>query len=104
MRRVIQTLASQTAGATLPVDWRENDFKIGMGVVVSGALTYSVQHTFDDVQDPSVTPTWFNTDGLTSLTANDNGNIAFPVAAIRLNVTAFTSGSATLTILQAGGR
>jgi len=43
---------------------------------------------------------WFDTTGLSALTANAQGNIFFPVRAIRLNVTAFTSGSVTLTILQ----
>lgn len=104
MRPVIVTVTSQTNSATIPTDWRENDFKLSMGVVVSGTLTYTVEHTFDDIQDPSVTPTWRATDGLTALTATDEGNINFPIRAVRLNVTAFTSGSATLTVIQAGGR
>lgn len=37
---------------------------------------------------------------LTGLTASAVGNLAFPVTAVRLNVTAYTSGSAALTVLQ----
>ena len=106
MRPTQVTVSSQVASAAIPVDWRENDFKLALAVVLSAgaSLTYSVQHTFDSVQDPSVTPTWFSTDGLTSLSANADGNISFPVIAVRLNVTAYTSGSATINIIQAGGR
>jgi len=106
MKPVTVTVSSATTSATIPLDWRENDFKVALAVVLSGGavLTYSVQHTFDDIQDPSVTPTFFDNDGLNGKTVTDDGNIAFPVKACRLNVTAFTSGSATLTIIQAGGR
>lgn len=101
MRPVIVTVSSQTTSAVVPVNWRERNFNVGLTVVVSGTLTYSVQYTSDDVQDTDVTPVWFDVNGLDGLTANDDGSIQFPVKAVRLNVTAFTSGSATLTILQA---
>ena len=106
MRPVIVTVSSQATSATIPVDWRENNFKLSHAVVLSGGatLTYSAEHTFDDIQDVSITPTWIATDGLTALSATEDGNIAFPVKAVRLNVTAYTSGDATLTVLQAGGR
>jgi len=39
---------------------------------------------------------------VTGETTNQDGNYAFPVRAIRLNVTAWTSGTATLTVIQAG--
>jgi hypothetical protein len=106
MRPVSVTVSSQSTSATIPVDWRENDFKVSIGVVLSGGatLTYSVQHTFDDIQDASITPTWFDNDTLTSETATNDGNLSFPVRAVRLNVTSYTSGDATMAILQAGGR
>lgn len=106
MRPVKVTVSSQAVSATIPLDWRENDFKVALAVVLSGGavLTYSVQHTLDDIQDSSVTPTWLDNDGLNAKTTTDDGNIAFPVKACRLNVTAFTSGTATLTVIQAGGR
>lgn len=103
MRPVKVTVSSQTESATIPLDWRQEDFKVALGVVLSGGavLTYTVEHTFDDIQDASVTPTWLPNSGLDSLTATDDGNIAFPVRACRLNVTAYTSGDATLTVIQA---
>jgi hypothetical protein len=76
-------------------------FNVGLGVVVTGTVTYSIQHTFDDVFNPTVTPTWFNHPSLASLTVNTDGNYAFPVRAIKVLVTA-GSGTATATIIQAG--
>lgn len=104
MRPVIVTVSSQAASASIPIDWRENSFKVGLGIVISGTLTYSVEFTFDDIQDSAITPTWFSVSGLSGISTNDSGSIDFPVKAMRLNVTAFTSGNATLTILQAGSR
>lgn len=101
-RPIAVTVTSATQSAWLPVDSRQTPFNVGMGVVLSGgaALTYTVEHTFDNIQDSSVSPTSFSNAGLIGKTANDDGNYAFPVRAIRLNVTAYTGGNATLTIIQ----
>lgn len=109
MRPQVVTVSSQAISVPQPVNWRERNFKLGIGVAISSGavLTYSVQHTFDNPQeftsqtDYNTNATWYNTDGLTSLSASGNGNIVVPVRSLRLNVTAFTSGSATMTILQA---
>lgn len=79
-------------------------FNVGFGIVVSGTITYTVQHTFDDVWSPTFNPAtanWFDHPTIASQTANADGNYAFPVAAIRIKSTAGT-GTATLTIIQAG--
>lgn len=102
------TVGSGSAGATqtIPVDWRENDFNASLAVVLSSAatMTYTVEHTIDDVQNTSVSPAWFDTANLTGLSATALSNVTFPIRAVRLNITAFTDGTATLTILQAGSR
>lgn len=102
MRRAIVAVSSATTSAAIPVSWG-NQFQVGFGVVLSNTptLTYKVQYTFDDVQDSSITPTWFDHPVTTGLTANSSNNFAYPVSAIRLNVTAWTAGTATLTILSA---
>ena len=51
--------------------------------------------------DPA-TAKWYTHATLVNKTASGEGNYAFPVSAIRLNVTAYTSGSATMNVLQAG--
>jgi len=103
MRRVIQAITGIANGATVPVDSRSTNFGIGFGVVISGTITYTVQHTFDDIYNPAVTPTWFNNAYAVAQTANIDGNYAFPVAAIRLITTAGT-GTATMTALFNAGQ
>jgi len=70
-----------------------------LGLEVTGTGTYKVEHTFDNIQTDS-SPTAFNHSVLTAITANVDSNYNFPVRAIRLTCTAWTSGSATLKIIQ----
>lgn len=95
----IVTQTGTGTSAWIPVDHTQNAFAIGFGCVVSGTVTYTVQHTFDNIQDASVTPTAFDHSTVTAETTNQDGNYAFPIRGIRLNVTAGT-GSVTLTVLQ----
>lgn len=109
MRPVVQTVTSATQSDPIRVNWRGTGgtFALAIGVDLNpGVLTYTVEHTFDDpadfssASDYNTNATWRATAGLTALTATDEGNIAFPVQAVRLNVTAFTSGSAEITVIQ----
>lgn len=107
MRPVRVTVSSATVSAPIPMDQYISPFNVGFGVTLSAGatLTYKVQHTFDDVFasgfDPS-TAAWFDHATVTGKTASTDGNYAFPVSAIRLNVTAYTGGTATMNVLQAG--
>lgn len=70
-----------------------------IATVSSGAsLTYAVQVTAD--QTPSTNGNWNAHDVLTGLTSSANSNIAYPVTAVRLNVTNYVSGSANLGIAK----
>lgn len=102
MRRVTRSLTASATGtsAPIPMDVGQAPFHVGIGVVISATATYTVEHTFDDIFDPTVTPTWFQNTGLTSQTTNKDGNYAYPVAAIRLNVAANT-GNVTMTVIEA---
>ena len=99
-------LTQTGVGVSLPqvMDQRRNPFQVGIGVSVAGTVTYTVQHTFDDVFDPAYNPStgnWFPHASLVNLTASGDGNYAFPITALRLNVTAGT-GSAFMQVIQAG--
>ena len=96
--QVISITGTGTTG-WIPLDYKQNPFNIGLGIVVNGTITYDIEHTFDDVFDASITPTAFKHSTLVAQTTNKDGNYAFPVRAIRINNTAGT-GSTTLTILQ----
>jgi hypothetical protein len=83
------------------MDIHRNPFNVGVGVVVSGTVNYTIQHTFDDVFDSTVTPTWFNHPSLTAQAVSADGNYAFPIRAVKILVNSGT-GSATATVIQAG--
>ncbi len=102
MRPQVVTVSSQASSAWIPVDMYQTPFNIGFGVTLAtdSTLTYSVEHTFDDIFDSSVTPVAFPHATVAGETTNQDGNYAYPVRAIRLTVSAYTDGSATLTILQ----
>ena len=109
MRPVVKTVTSATTSDPIRVNWRgsESPFAISIGVDLNpGVLTYTVEHTFDapdgfsSFSDYNANATWRATTGLTALTITDEGNIAFPIQAVRLNVTAFTSGSAGITVIH----
>lgn len=97
--QVTATVAAVATSAPLIMDRKQNPFSVGFGVVISGTLTYSVEHTFDDLLG-GVTATWFPNATVAAQSTSKDGNYAYPVTAIRLNVTAYTSGGATLTALQ----
>jgi hypothetical protein len=98
------TVGSATTSAAVPINWRGHqgsNIAVSIGCVLTGASTYKVQHTFDDIFDPSVTPTWFDHASITGKTTSADGNYAFPIRAVRLNVTPYTSGAVTMTVLEA---
>lgn len=95
-----KTLSSATESAAIPVDMLQNPFAVSFAVVITGTCTYTVQHTLDNIFDSSVTPTWFDHSYVAGETTNQDGNYAFPVRGIRLKVSAYTSGTATITVLQ----
>ncbi len=98
-KRVVQTGTGTTAW--IPMDFKQAPFSVSVGcVIVSGTATYTVEHTFDDVYDPTVTPVAFSNAGITAQTTNKDGNYDKPVRAIRLNVTAGTSPVVAMTLIQ----
>jgi hypothetical protein len=79
---------------------------LGVGVVVSGTVNFSLQYTYDDPSgtypNPAVTfPTVWNLTALASKAVATDSNITFPIAAYRLLINSGT-GTATATIVQAG--
>jgi hypothetical protein len=88
-------------------DYMIRPFNIGIGTIVnSTAVVFSVEHSFDYTGSSvfiSTAATWFPNTGITAKTTNTDGNYAYPVSAIRLNVSAASStGTVTLKLIQAG--
>lgn len=101
MRPIVLTTTGVSTSSVAPMDTYQTPFNVGFGVTITAPATFTVQHTFDDIFDSSVTPVWFSHPSVAGLSANADGNYAFPVRAIRLNQSA-GAGSAKLTIIQAG--
>lgn len=85
--------------ATTPMD-------VGIGVVVTGTINYSVEYTYDNPNAPftGTFPTVFA--GITALAAkaaNADGSLLAPVFAVRLTQNSFSSGAtAAMIAIQAG--
>lgn len=97
----VQTVAKTGTGSSsaLVMNTNQTPFNVGFGVVVTGTVNYTVQHTFDD---PAVGfTTWFPHPTIASKTDNQDGNYAFPVTGIKLLVNS-GDGSATMNLVQAG--
>lgn len=103
MRSIVLTRSGSTGASAIGVlDTYRAPFNVSIGIKVSGTATCKIEHTFDNVltADPSAA-TWYDHPVLTSITANIDGNYAFPVTAVRVNMTAGT-GTVTATFIQAG--
>lgn len=97
----LQTVSKTGVGSSnaLVMNTNVTPFNVGFGVIVSGTVDYTVQHTFDD---PAVGfSTWFSHPTIAGETTNQDGNYAFPVTGIKLLVNS-GSGTATLKLVQAG--
>jgi hypothetical protein len=90
-------------GSGIQVSYRQSSILItSLGLICTlsngASLTYSVQVSADPPAG-GITH-WNNHDVLVAQTASANSNILYPVTALRLNVTAYSSGSVTLGVAQ----
>lgn len=90
---------------SLRVNGQQMNFKLGLFVDMSGTLTYSAQYTYMQPEDEyaisySASADWRAVDGLSALTADGVSNLFYKVNACRLLISAYTSGSAKLTVTQ----
>jgi len=100
MRQQIATKTGVGSSNVLPMDTYISPFNVGFGVVATGTVTYTVQHTFDNLAT-TASPVWFSHPTIAAKSDNQDGNYAFPVAAIKVLVTA-GDGTAAMTMIQAG--
>jgi hypothetical protein len=100
MRQQIAAQAGTGSSNVIATDTYISPFNVGFGVVVTGTVNYTVQHTFDNPQTVA-SPTWFSHPTVAAQTTSQDGNYAFPVAAIKVLVNS-GAGTATLTVIQAG--
>ena len=100
------------AGDWIQVDSAGAPFDGGFAVatvVDANTITYTVANSGPTEAAPAsfarvVTARVFDHEFLVAQTTNGDGNYAFGCRACRLNVTAYTDGEATITIVQSGPR
>lgn len=124
MRQIVVSQTGTGTSQAIPLDTYISPFQVSISTTTASGGEFSIEHTFDNVLDPSVTPTWFNT---TSSTADESyllqedgfqilqesgaslltGDYAlstyidFPVSAVRLGVVS-NGDTVQMTVLQAG--
>jgi hypothetical protein len=97
----VQIVSKTGTGSSSAIAMNDNvtPFNVGFGVTVTGTVTYTIQHTFDDPATGFTT--WFSHPTIAAKSDNQDGNYAFPVSGIKVLVTA-GSGTATMNLIQAG--
>ena len=97
----LQTVSKTGTGSSSAIVMNTNisPFNVGFGVIATGTVNYTVQHTFDD--PATGFSTWFSHPTVASQSANADGNYAFPVTGIKVLVNS-GSGTAQLKLVQAG--
>lgn len=124
MRQIVVSTTAVETSAPVVLDPYIAPFQVSIGVAMEAGSEISVEHTFSNVLDSSITPTWYSTFSSASdegYLLQENGDailqetgdfiltgeysvshyVDFPVAAVRLN-TIQNSGTVTMTVLQAG--
>lgn len=124
MRQIVVSTTTVGTSNPIPLDTYISPFQVSLGVSMGSGSEISVEHTFSNVFDSTVTPTWYPTfssiadegyllqetgdailqeDGFYLLTGDTSLShfIDFPVSAVRLTTNSI-SGTVTMTVLQAG--
>ena len=101
--KIVQLTAAGTSG-WIPIDL--GTFRNGVGLVATisdgGSAAYSVEVTGDRLDSAPVY--WNPHDLLRDLTCAANGNLAYPVTAVRLNAATVVSGTTLqLSVIQVTG-
>ena len=101
MRPIVLATSGVSNSSVAVMDTYQNPFTVGLGLIVTGNATVTVQHTFSNVLVANTTNVWFSHPTLSGSNASADGNYAFPVQGIRMTQTG-GNGSAQLTVIQSG--
>lgn len=94
-----QSVTSATTGSWITLRTEGDAVPLySCNVIISGTATAKVQYTLDD---DLTSPNIIDDATLASLTASTFGTVSTPIKAIRINCTAYTSGTVTLEVRQA---
>jgi hypothetical protein len=106
MTNIVLSQTGTGASRVIAPDYFRAPFAIGLGAVISGTATVSVEATFEDPLSGSFNPStavWFAIPDFSAISATKIGRLDIPCRGLRVNVTA-GAGTVTLYVQQAGER
>lgn len=104
MQSITLTKTGTGASAVRALDFFLNPFNVGIGAVVSGTATYTIEYCFEDPTNAGFDPataTWFAVSGLSSESTTKSAALTVPCRGIRISI-ASGAGTVTAYIQQAG--
>lgn len=113
MKPITQTITPANTGAIsgttitggTPILLNFNNVSVGIGFVciVTGTVNYTVYHAYDNISDPTITPTWLphGISNMVGATSTQESNFVLPVAGMQVIINSGT-GSVKLIALQQG--
>ena len=104
MQSVTLTKTGTGSSAVRALDFFLNPFSVGIGAIVTGTATYTVEYCFEDPTNPDFNPataTWFGVTGLSAESTTKSAALTVPCRGIRVTI-ASGAGSVTAYIQQAG--
>lgn len=91
---------------TIPLDWCQKPFSVGLLLDITGTINCTAQHTFENPLSPGAQPstfTWMPHSTIVSKAADTDSNYAYPCMATRMLVNSVsTGGSFKYQIIQGG--
>lgn len=107
MQSIKLTQAGAGSSAVRALDYFQNPFNVGFGVVVTGSVTYTVQYCFEDPSNAdfnAASATWYSVTGLADQTASKSVGFEIPCRGVRVTNAEGSTGDVTVYIQQAGTR
>lgn len=97
------TMSSSGTSDFLLVDPNVHPFQVSVSVYLSSgaSITYTVEHTAHILTKPTDTVDIIETANMAGKTVSADQNYIVPISGIRLSVTSYTSGTASLIVRQA---
>ena len=100
-----QVIAANATGAATAINlnWLQTPFNASFIADLSSAsgVTYSVQSTYDDLNDAGITsPTWLTDSVANAATETKSNSYTAPIKFLRLNVGTAGTGTIYFTVLQ----
>jgi|GEM_PF-5533416 len=104
MNPVKQTIPATATGnqTAIALDWRITPFSVNTAIIVPVGTTASltVEYTFDNINDPDVTPVWIADSTYGTVTGTKERVYTAPYQFVRVVVGSISGGPAYFNVLQ----